>query len=1300
MPSSVDSNVVIGDVVNVTAQRDAFFTDIQLRRTREMVKIPFHRNEFIGEDVVAVSMDPVTKSVSSLYKCLVDKKLTSIPLSEIQFPKRTGEIRAAEDMSQEQDALNCAPNKLVVKTVTGIGSSGASLSSATATDEELMVAASTGSLDEVKVEYIGLEQINNLTVLRKLRCGDEIAFDTNRKNELFGPIWLRVDGADWSCAETSAGSDTPYSLQSSLIESPTLVAGNLGGVRNPAALTSPVITNCPSSSGTAKKISSASTTLDGNGSGVGGGSAHGVNMPALTLSGSSGTTCTTNSASLQPGSNQMFPTSVSKQSVVLPPPRCTPDLASPGLVVSGNLAVGNGNMGNGNITGCSAPTTSASAVLPPAALFSSPTLNNSSSLSAPAASAGSPVLPTTTTTTSSVPSSAKKILAPPPSTRGFPLRPSEQALVNAMQQVELKEQQRAAAQQGQQQQFHLPTTNNCKNGKGNINNGVASGAGGLTITSPHLQSSKGNPMGSTTKAATATMPPVRQMMYGGGDPANLVNGFGEGNPEGGNDGMQEGGQDPNEKEDGSSPEEDEEDGDEDPGGDEPGDEVGKLEMHVGKVTNVGEGDMTIMTIDERQIILDDPVLVKAGLLPGMWVGFAIRDGMYVETDRERLYVMCSTLDDEPPPTHFPRVWGRIKTVTPTGHSFVDPDDAEALAGTGKTEIFIHNDKGRRTNDRGGLVTNDRVVIDVDRSNPHDPSLKGPIFKAIIGDSLTRKEGGTISASMGLKGGKLYTGKDGKLHVKGGIGAEKGKDEKGKGKWNNGIDYQIYIGYIHEMNEDKHHGFVRSKPISSQYPGKEAYLYGKEIERANLEKGDVIAFHCLESRDGKPTVSGRDPIYVLAAHKDEMQQLRFGDNEGFISNESKQGDLFVTNEDLRTSFGKDVFMHQKLAQDGGLQKGDTITFKLFVTEDGRPQVATPIWLKLEPDDTLGERRCRPPPEQPFLPERAERLANPKGGKANTKGWEQWAGKGAAYYRRPRPDGATSIYNSDFFQSKGYGGKFSSKTSGGEFEKGGKGGYDEDDYFGGKWGSKGKSDYGGGKYSDDEGYYGKYGGKYGKYGKKGGGGKYGGGKYSDHENDSYYEGPGSKGEGRGSSYSDYYGKGERYPGKGDRDNYGRSESYGSKDYGGKDYGKSRSSSYYDSYSKDRDEYPKGGYKGKRDYYGKGWDDEDSDGPDLKRRRRDYWDWDDGAYGGGGRENPSSGRSGGSGGGAGGASSSTVMSAPSADGSAEQKRQWFAHVYAQYVESYKQQGHDDQSARNMAQKSLEQYKAQCIQQGIRVD
>ena len=61
---------------------------------------------------------------------------------------------------------------------------------------------------------------------------------------------------------------------------------------------------------------------------------------------------------------------------------------------------------------------------------------------------------------------------------------------------------------------------------------------------------------------------------------------------------------------------------------------------------------------------------------------------------------------------------------------------------------------------------------------------------------------------------------------------------------------------------------------------------------------------------------------------------------------------------------------------------------------------------------------------------------------------------------------------------------------------------------------------------------------------------------------------------------------------------------------------------------------------------------------------------------------------------------MVAPSADGSRDQKKAWFKQVLNQYLASYKQQGHDDATANRMAQKSLEDYKTQCLEQGIDVE
>lgn len=67
---------------------------------------------------------------------------------------------------------------------------------------------------------------------------------------------------------------------------------------------------------------------------------------------------------------------------------------------------------------------------------------------------------------------------------------------------------------------------------------------------------------------------------------------------------------------------------------------------------------------------------------------------------------------------------------------------------------------------------------------------------------------------------------------------------------------------------------------------------------------------------------------------------------------------------------------------------------------------------------------------------------------------------------------------------------------------------------------------------------------------------------------------------------------------------------------------------------------------------------------------------------------------------AGSAAAAAAPSADGSAAEKQQWFDQVYQQYVTSYLEQGHDQEIAHSMAKRSLEQYKQQCIEQGIKLE
>lgn len=268
------------------------------------------------------------------------------------------------------------------------------------------------------------------------------------------------------------------------------------------------------------------------------------------------------------------------------------------------------------------------------------------------------------------------------------------------------------------------------------------------------------------------------------------------------------------------------------------------------------------------------------------------------------------------------------------------------------------------------------------------------------------------------------------------------------------------------------------------------------------------------------------------------------------------------------------MHSRLATEALLQKDDVVAFKLMITNEGLPQVSTPIWVRVDPEATMGSRKFKPPPGMPFLPDLAERLPNPKGGKGNTPGWEAWANSGKGF-RRPRFD-------------------------------------DFDDFDGLK-----RQRYGEGSFVVGSGY---------------GGNSWGGG--------SSFGGASSWGN-SGSSVGGWSGS-----------QWGGGSSGGAVPSSvGSHFG--NSSTVYEQLMRGGNENSSVGWSARSQH-------SNSNTSGIV----------------------------------------TTMQAPSADGSADQKRQWFAHVYQQYVESYKAQGQDDNSARNMAQRSLEQYKQQCVAQGIRLD
>ena len=80
---------------------------------------------------------------------------------------------------------------------------------------------------------------------------------------------------------------------------------------------------------------------------------------------------------------------------------------------------------------------------------------------------------------------------------------------------------------------------------------------------------------------------------------------------------------------------------------------------------------------------------------------------------------------------------------------------------------------------------------------------------------------------GNMGGNMMNNKGGKWG-KNGFERFGAYDQKGNlkgsfsGKGGN-VDAQMYVGYVHEINPDRHHGFLRSRTIMSIWPGKDAYV---------------------------------------------------------------------------------------------------------------------------------------------------------------------------------------------------------------------------------------------------------------------------------------------------------------------------------------------------------------------------------------------------------------------------------------------------------------------------------------------
>ena len=88
----------------------------------------------------------------------------------------------------------------------------------------------------------------------------------------------------------------------------------------------------------------------------------------------------------------------------------------------------------------------------------------------------------------------------------------------------------------------------------------------------------------------------------------------------------------------------------------------------------------------------------------------------------------------------------------------------------------------------------------------------------------------------------------------------------------------------------------------------------------------MAFQLVEAKDGKPTASSRDAMYVLAHYRNELQLLRFGDFEGTIIGRDGTDELWVSNADALAAYGSDAILPDWLLQESGLAVGDTVSYR--------------------------------------------------------------------------------------------------------------------------------------------------------------------------------------------------------------------------------------------------------------------------------------------------------------------------------------------------------------------------------------
>lgn len=142
----------------------------------------------------------------------------------------------------------------------------------------------------------------------------------------------------------------------------------------------------------------------------------------------------------------------------------------------------------------------------------------------------------------------------------------------------------------------------------------------------------------------------------------------------------------------------------------------------------------------------------------------------------------------------------------------------------------------------------------------------------------------------------------------------------------GNPHSVYFGMVKSFREDKGWGHI-SCPQTEAIYGKDMFVMRSALNGNTISDGDNVQFSVTLG------LKGPEATNVRVMGQIDEQQLYTGSVKMF---NQEKGWGFITCEETKSMFGKDIFMHKKELANHVPAEGESVQFQVQMSPEGRPE----------------------------------------------------------------------------------------------------------------------------------------------------------------------------------------------------------------------------------------------------------------------------------------------------------------------------------------------------------------------------